>query len=123
MCNNSITSLFFLATLLLCTHGSILNTINASDILTDNGETIVSSNGAFELGFFSKENSSNRYMGIWYKQITVQTIVWVANRDYPIPETSSGTLRVVDPGILVLVNHTNGIVWSTNTSRTVRPRF
>ncbi|KAL3639902.1 hypothetical protein CASFOL_014870 [Castilleja foliolosa] len=120
MCNNSITSLFFLATFLLCTNGSIPNKINASDILTDNGETIVSSNGAFELGFFSPENSSNRYVGIWYKQITVQTIVWVANRDSPIPETSSGNLRVVDPGILVLVNHTNGIVWSTNTSRTVQ---
>ncbi|KAL8046476.1 hypothetical protein ABFX02_08G179700 [Erythranthe guttata] len=29
-------------------------------------------------------------------------------------------MRVVEPGILVLVNDTNGIIWSTNTSRTVQ---
>ncbi|GFP89948.1 g-type lectin s-receptor-like serine/threonine-protein kinase at4g27290 [Phtheirospermum japonicum] len=88
-------------------------------MLRDNGETMTSSKGTFELGFFSPENSRNRYVGIWYKRITAQTIVWVANRDSPIPETSSATLRVVDQGLLVLVNHKNGTVWSTNTSRTV----
>ncbi|KAK6154370.1 hypothetical protein DH2020_008618 [Rehmannia glutinosa] len=117
--SKSIISLFLITTSLFSTHG-ISDTINASQIFRDNGETMVSSGGTFELGFFSPENSRNRYVGIWYKKITVQTVVWVANRDIPITETSSGTLRVIDPGLLVLVNDTNGIIWSTNTSRTVQ---
>ncbi|KAK6154298.1 hypothetical protein DH2020_008546 [Rehmannia glutinosa] len=117
--SKSIISLFLIITSLLSTQ-AISDTINASQIFRDNGETMVSSGGTFELGFFSPENSRNRYVGIWYKKITVQTVVWVANRDIPITETSSGTLRVIDPGLLVLVNDTNGIIWSTNTSRTVQ---
>ncbi|XP_073137620.1 G-type lectin S-receptor-like serine/threonine-protein kinase At4g27290 [Henckelia pumila] len=37
------------------------------------GETIVSSGGMFELGFFSPDNSNinNCYVGIWYKKITL----------------------------------------------------
>ncbi|KAK6132754.1 hypothetical protein DH2020_033559 [Rehmannia glutinosa] len=81
---------------------------------------MVSSNENFEFGFFSPEYSRNRYIGIWYKKITVHTVVWVANRETPIPETSSGTLKVINPGLLVLVNDTNGIIWSTNTSSTVQ---
>jgi hypothetical protein len=43
--------------------------------------------------------------------------VWVANRDAPLND-HSGVLKVSDGGILVLLNSTNGIVWSTNASRT-----
>ncbi|KAI3466174.1 hypothetical protein Pfo_022837 [Paulownia fortunei] len=95
------------------------DTINTSQILRDNGETIISSGGSFELGFFSPGNSKNRYVGIWYKKVTVRTVVWVANREIPVTETS-GMLKVIEPGLLVLVNDSNGIIWSTNTSSTVQ---
>lgn len=50
-------------------------------------QTIVSKGGIFELGFFSPPNSTNYYLGIWYynKTVPLQTVVWVFNRDTPIP--------------------------------------
>ncbi|MCD7462303.1 hypothetical protein HAX54_048211 [Datura stramonium] len=60
-----------------------VDTITTTQFIKD-GETIVSSDGTFELGFFSPGNTStNRYVGIWYKQISVITPVWVANRLAP----------------------------------------
>ncbi|KAL7103538.1 hypothetical protein ACP275_08G186000 [Erythranthe tilingii] len=97
------------------------DTINTSQTFIDNGDTIVSSGGSFELGFFSPENSDNRYVGIWYKRVvTVRTVVWVANTETPLTNTSSGSMKVVEPGVLVLLNHINATIWSTNASRTVQ---
>ncbi|KAF5802382.1 putative protein kinase RLK-Pelle-DLSV family [Helianthus annuus] len=80
-------------------------------------DTLVSSDGTFELGFFTPGSSGNRYLGIWYKKITVKTVVWVANRSRPLTVPSSGVLRIVHPGNLVLMdNITSGILWSSNTT-------
>jgi len=97
------------------------NVINTNRFITD-GDTIVSSGGTFELGFFSPNGSTTRYIGIWYKQILpyVQTIVWVANREKPLTNTSSVVLKVNKPGILALLNDKNETIWSTNTSRSVQ---
>ncbi|KAL8509999.1 hypothetical protein ACS0TY_017000 [Phlomoides rotata] len=95
------------------------DTINSSQIIRD-GETLVSSGGVFELGFFSLGNSSNRYVGIWYKDIPIRTYVWVANRQAPLT-TNSGVLRVTEPGILAVFSGINDTVpvWSTNSTRSV----
>ncbi|KAK9937526.1 hypothetical protein M0R45_014307 [Rubus argutus] len=83
------------------------------------GETIVSTGGTFELGFFTPAGASgNRYVGIWYKK-SVTTIVWVANRETPLTD-SSGVLQVTNPGILVLLNHNKTTVWSSNTTRSAQ---
>ncbi|KDP38978.1 hypothetical protein JCGZ_00735 [Jatropha curcas] len=79
------------------------------------GETIVSSSGRFELGFFSPSGSTNRYVGIWYP-FSNSTLVWVANREMPLND-SSGVLQLTSRGILVLHNSTNVVVWSTNASK------
>ncbi|KAK4344537.1 hypothetical protein RND71_034713 [Anisodus tanguticus] len=94
--------------------------ITASQFLKD-GQTIVSSDGTFELGFFSpgKNTSANRYVGIWYKKISAFTPVWVANRQIPV-KGISGILKIVQPGYLFLINVTNDTIWSTNSSRTVK---
>ncbi|XP_059279495.1 G-type lectin S-receptor-like serine/threonine-protein kinase At4g27290 isoform X5 [Lycium ferocissimum] len=120
-------SCFFLL-LLLCFCSSIhkiftttTDSINTNQFITV-GETIVSSGGTFELGFFSPSSSSNRYIGIWYKQILryEQTVVWVANREQPLTNTSSAAFKVTKSGILVLFGDKNEIIWSTNTSRSVQ---
>ncbi|TMX04647.1 hypothetical protein EJD97_006173 [Solanum chilense] len=120
-------SFFLLFLLAFCSsiHNSFSTT--TTDLITTNqfiidGETIVSSGGTFELGFFSPSGSSNRYIGIWYKQILphVQTVVWVANRENPLNNTSSVVLKVSRPGILALLNEENETIWSTNTSRSVQ---
>ncbi|XP_022876888.1 G-type lectin S-receptor-like serine/threonine-protein kinase At4g27290 [Olea europaea var. sylvestris] len=95
-----------------------IDIINTTQILRD-GDTLVSSGGRFELGFFSPGNSNNRYVGIWYQKIPNSTAVWVANREIPV-RSSSGILKVMEPGILVVLNDTNNIIWSSNTSRVAR---
>ncbi|XP_059661592.1 G-type lectin S-receptor-like serine/threonine-protein kinase At4g27290 isoform X2 [Cornus florida] len=80
---------------------------------------MVSSDRTFELGFFNPSGgiSRNRYLGIWYKKISDRTVVWVANRDTPLTDTSGGgVLKLTDGGILVLVNSTNSIFWSSSNS-------
>ncbi|KAK9118565.1 hypothetical protein Scep_016658 [Stephania cephalantha] len=69
-------------------------------------QTIVSSGGHFELGFFSPGQSKNLYVGIWYKKISVykRTVVWVTNREYPISMSfnSSCYLSINKDGNLVI---------------------
>ncbi|KAI8557685.1 hypothetical protein RHMOL_Rhmol04G0029100 [Rhododendron molle] len=95
-----------------------VDTITTTKSLAD-GETIVSSGGIFELGFFSPGNSTNRYVGIWYKKIPNTTVVWVANRETPLFD-KAGVLKLTSPGILVLVNGTNDTIWYTKTSRSAQ---
>nr|GMC72865.1 G-type lectin S-receptor-like serine/threonine-protein kinase At2g19130 [Ipomoea batatas] len=79
--------------------------------------TIVSSNGRFEMGFFTPGKTANYYAGIWYNQIEPQTVIWVANRDTPISfvDMASTALKILN-GNLVLVNVTGGLLWSTNAA-------
>ncbi|KAI5571681.1 hypothetical protein BDE02_11G110000 [Populus trichocarpa] len=92
-----------------------LDTVTPSQPISD-GQTIVSPGESFELGFFSPGSSRNRYLGIWYKKISMGTVVWVANREAPLFD-HLGVLKVTPQGNLVLLNSTKGIVWSSNTSR------
>ncbi|KAL6283263.1 hypothetical protein ACE6H2_014192 [Prunus campanulata] len=94
-----------------------LDTITPSLSMRD-GETLVSAGGSFELGFFSPGTSKGRYLGIWYS-VDTKTVVWVANRDTPLAD-SSGVLKVTEQGVLVLLNSSNSMVWSSNSSRTAR---
>ncbi|KAL6314139.1 hypothetical protein AAG906_011880 [Vitis piasezkii] len=66
-------------------------------------DTIISAGGNFELGFFSPGNSPSYFVGIWYKKISEQTVVWVANRDYTITG-SSPSLTINDDGNLVILD-------------------
>ncbi|KAI3427523.1 uncharacterized protein J3R85_009348 [Psidium guajava] len=64
-------------------------------------DTLVSSGGVFELGFFSPGNPSHTYLGIWYKKIKERTIVWVGNRD-PAVTTSSPALSIDGANLVIL---------------------
>ncbi|XP_061964451.1 G-type lectin S-receptor-like serine/threonine-protein kinase At4g27290 [Populus nigra] len=94
------------------------NTLTLSQSIRDGGtRTLVSKYGSFELGFFSPGSSRNRYVGIWYKNIPVRTVVWVANRNNPIND-SSGFLMLDNTGNLVLVSNNNStVVWSSNSKK------
>ncbi|RZC09203.1 G-type lectin S-receptor-like serine/threonine-protein kinase At4g27290 isoform X2 [Glycine soja] len=90
--------------------------INQFQSLEDN-TTLVSNDGTFELGFFTPGSTSpNRYLGIWYKNIPIRTVVWVANRDNPIKDNSS-KLSINTAGNFILLNQNNNtVIWSTNTT-------
>jgi hypothetical protein len=95
------------------------DSITPSQPITDGGTTVylVSAGGSFQFGFFSPGNSNSRYVGIWYT-VSSKTVVWVVNREASLSD-HSGVLKVTDDGILVLLNSTSGVVWSSNTSRTI----
>ena len=78
----------------------------SSDLLTTDkplrdGDVLISSGKNFVLGFFSPPSSINRYVGIWYNKVSEQTVVWVANRDNPINDTS-GVMSIDSYGNIVI---------------------
>ncbi|KAF8396341.1 hypothetical protein HHK36_017957 [Tetracentron sinense] len=89
------------------------DTITTTQPLTD-GEILVSKGENFALGFFSPGSSRDRYVGIWYNKVSEQTVVWVANRENPIKDSS--TLLMINAyGNLVIVNkNQSNLLWSTN---------
>uniref|UniRef100_A0A2N9G6Y0 Receptor-like serine/threonine-protein kinase n=1 Tax=Fagus sylvatica TaxID=28930 RepID=A0A2N9G6Y0_FAGSY len=90
-----------------------LDTLTSNQSIKD-GQSLISKENNFALGFFSTGYSSYRYLGIWYVKVTQQTVVGVANRNDPIND-SSGVLSN-QFGNLVLYDGYNHLVWSTNVS-------
>ncbi|CAA7020844.1 unnamed protein product [Microthlaspi erraticum] len=98
---------------------SSVDTIMRRQSLRD-GDVILSQGKRFAFGFFSLGDSKLRYVGIWYAQISEQTIVWVANRDRPVNDTS-GLIKFSSRGDLCVHASVNGTVplWSTNVSDSI----
>nr|POF05619.1 g-type lectin s-receptor-like serine/threonine-protein kinase [Quercus suber] len=91
-------------------------------------KTLVSSNGVFELGFFSSSSSSssNHYLGIWFKNDPNKKPVWVANRENPILDSSGvlsirydGNLVIVDRRQIPIIVNSGMLATTTNTSSTL----
>lgn len=58
----------------------------------------MSAGQVFELGLFnttSEDGEFRNYVGIWYRE-SPTTIVWVANRDKPIPRSNEFLVIVID---------------------------
>ncbi|KAI3495258.1 hypothetical protein L1887_37506 [Cichorium endivia] len=95
-----------------------LQRCEATDILTKDSpisleQTLVSSNQIFELGFFSPGNSSNRYLGIWFKNFPPRKFIWVANRQNPLSPDTNASLTIGDDGNLRILDADQKTVWST----------
>lgn len=93
-----------------------LETLVPGQSIKDN-ETLISKDGTFEAGFFNLGDSNNQYFGVWYKDISPITVVWIANRDSPLGN-SLGVFNVTDKGNLVIVDSKGAMIWSSNTSTT-----
>ncbi|KAF8009501.1 hypothetical protein BT93_J0487 [Corymbia citriodora subsp. variegata] len=98
----------------LLRQSSAANTLSPVQSIRE-GETLVSPGRKFELGFFSPGSSKNSFLGIWFVA-TPETVVWVANRNSPLTD-SNGTLEISNAGELVLLNRSNSVVWSTNSTK------
>jgi hypothetical protein len=92
------------------------DTLKQGDWINDNGTTLLSSGGTFELGFFNATGSTSpkRLVGIWYKQ-DQQIVVWVANRDNPVVN-ANGTFGIADDGNFMVSDTTGKWYWSTDKS-------
>ncbi|KAK6918971.1 Protein kinase domain [Dillenia turbinata] len=92
------------------------NAISGNESLSGS-QAIASAGRNFVLGFFKPGNSSNSYIGIWYGTLSKQTVVWVANRNNPIVDSSSAELKLLD-GNMVLFNESGVRIWSTDLNST-----
>jgi len=89
-----------------------IDTITSSQFIKD-PETLISKDSNFTFGFFSPINSTNRYVGIWWK--SQSTIIWVANRNQPLND-SNGIVTISEDGNLVVLNGQKRVIWSSNVS-------
>ncbi|KAG6509267.1 G-type lectin S-receptor-like serine/threonine-protein kinase At4g27290 [Zingiber officinale] len=114
--SSALFSFFFLLSWPACSVSSGEDTLSPDRPLLDDGATaLVSSGGRFRLGFFSPNGSTNRYVGIWYNKISIQTVVWVANRRQPIA-TLSGNLSLTNNGTLIITGEDNSTaIWSSGS--------
>ncbi|KAF9661839.1 hypothetical protein SADUNF_Sadunf19G0110500 [Salix dunnii] len=89
----------------------------------DRQETLVSAGERFELGFFTPEESIglNSYLGIWYYRSNPRIVVWVANRNSPLPDDAAG-FAIKDDGNLQIL-HQNDSYWSTELEPTSNSAF
>ncbi|KAH6776019.1 hypothetical protein C2S52_013580 [Perilla frutescens var. hirtella] len=90
-----------------------IDTIKANESLSDY-EALISSGKRFKLSFFSPPNSNRRYVVIMFN-LPVITVVWVANRNKPLND-STGTLEISSDGNLVILDGRKEMVCSTNLS-------
>ncbi|KAG1347243.1 G-type lectin S-receptor-like serine/threonine-protein kinase [Cocos nucifera] len=92
-----------------------VDTISANSSISGD-QLLTSKGGNFVLGFFTPQNSTKYYIGIWYKKVSQPTSVWIANRETPVSDHTKSELRLSDDGNLVLLNESRAQIWSTNTS-------
>ncbi|XP_057790561.1 G-type lectin S-receptor-like serine/threonine-protein kinase At4g27290 [Salvia miltiorrhiza] len=82
------------------------------------GQTLVSQDQVFEMGFFSPGRSSNSFLGIWYKS-TPEVVVWVANRNHPITASQAAVFMISGNGSLV-ISSDESVIWSASSSEVAR---
>ncbi|XP_020233636.1 G-type lectin S-receptor-like serine/threonine-protein kinase At1g11300 [Cajanus cajan] len=115
MCFRHRANLFFVL-FILCRYvldvGIAIDSITSSQSMKD-PDTLSSKDGNFTLGFFTPQNSTKRYVGIWWK--SESTVIWVANRDQPLND-SSGVVTISEDSNLVVLNGQKQVIWSTNVS-------
>ncbi|RVW66289.1 hypothetical protein CK203_065320 [Vitis vinifera] len=74
----------------------------------------------FELGFFNPDGRFNngKYIGIWYYLLKPQRVVWVANRDSPLPlsDPPFGVFAFKDDGMVMKLMDSWNLVLSDNIS-------
>ncbi|XP_050149322.1 G-type lectin S-receptor-like serine/threonine-protein kinase At1g61480 isoform X6 [Malus sylvestris] len=78
------------------------------------GQTLFSPSHIFELGFFSPNNSENKYVGIWHKNMFPRKVVWVANREKPLAVADALASLAINNGKLELVDGKQKSIWSIN---------
>lgn len=104
---------------------SVISPHEARDNFTQNqiikvGDTLVSKSGIYVLGFF--QGVGGRYLGIWFT-FSKDTIIWVANRENPIPDGASASLQLTSDGDLIIVDREDlknssdeNVLWSSSQS-------
>ncbi|KAL2943967.1 hypothetical protein RDABS01_032314 [Bienertia sinuspersici] len=116
---------FTLLFLFLASSSNAIDSITPNTTFKDTGDTLVSFGGQFELAFVNI-GSTGRYLGIRYHNYANNTVIWVANRNTPLNDTS-GVLSLKPDGTLYLTCNTTSLsareIWSTNVSSSNAPKY
>ncbi|KAH9611863.1 hypothetical protein KSS87_019542 [Heliosperma pusillum] len=100
--------------LLLTVHLSYsIDTITPTNPLKE-GDVLISGGGKYTLGFFSRGNSTLKYVGVWFTNVSTQTVVWVANRNKPVSDLPAVFSISEDGNAQISSDKT--VIWSTNVS-------
>ncbi|XP_022139896.1 G-type lectin S-receptor-like serine/threonine-protein kinase At4g27290 isoform X2 [Momordica charantia] len=124
ICRCNLSGLFFFwTTIALFTRKSFASDsihLKAGESINGSTRILVSAEQNFVLGIFTPQGSKFEYLGIWYNYKNIpQTVVWVANRDNPLVN-SSARLKFNEEGNIVLLNETGGVLWSSASAKTVK---
>lgn len=79
-------------------------------------QKMISAGGSFALGFFTPGNSTFTYLGIWFNTIPEQTVIWVANRESPVPRSSTAVFTIGRDGNFVIFDEKDKLIWTSNVS-------
>lgn len=91
------------------------DTLAQGESLTGN-QILTSNNGTFQLGFFEASKGTGRfYLSIRHTKLEGQPLVWVANRDKPLPDATGSRLLIATNGNLELF-HGPHLFWNTSLS-------
>ncbi|KAG2712307.1 hypothetical protein I3760_04G119400 [Carya illinoinensis] len=92
-------------------------------------KTLVTAGEKFELRFFStisiNDTGPQSFIGIFYHQLDRDSVVWVANRDDPVPSNFTGVFGIAEDGNLKVLDTAGKEYWSTglknsSTNRNVK---
>ncbi|KAG6651692.1 hypothetical protein CIPAW_06G130400 [Carya illinoinensis] len=108
--------LFFVLLLLRAYFSIAVDTLSKGQSLSAMNTDSISSNGSiFELGFFKRGTPPKFYLGIWFKRLVGERIVWIANKEKHLSDPSSSRLEFSEDGNLVLLEGSYKMpFWSTN---------
>ncbi|KAE9454978.1 hypothetical protein C3L33_13120, partial [Rhododendron williamsianum] len=97
---------------------ALTNTILQGQFVTAS-TAITSSRNEFELGFFSpgnKNSTRSSYLGVWYRRVSEPTVVWVANRDYPLTDSSAALTIAADGNLVIVVGRVSYMLSNISSS-------
>ncbi|XP_022727428.1 G-type lectin S-receptor-like serine/threonine-protein kinase At4g03230 [Durio zibethinus] len=80
------------------------DTITFDNPINSSGGPLISASEKFALGFFTPNGSSHgeRYVGIWYYGLEPRTIVWVANREESVSNSTTWFFGIGNDSNLML---------------------
>ncbi|XP_021296968.1 G-type lectin S-receptor-like serine/threonine-protein kinase At4g03230 isoform X1 [Herrania umbratica] len=85
------------------------DTITFHNPINSSGGSLISASEKFELGFFTPNGSSHGelFVGIWYYGVGPRTIVWVANRNKSVSNSTTWVFGISNDGNLKLSDGSN----------------